>query len=485
MNAFLKCSLVAAMVSAGFPAPGQAKERPNVLLIAIDDLNDWVGCLGGHPQAKTPHLDRLAERGVLFSNAHCQAAVCNPSRASLMTSLYPETSGIYFLSPSLNRVPELKGVLTMPERFAKEGYEVAAAGKLFHSVEAKQYFPEWAGSFGGFGPMPKKKISQPHGHPLWDWGAFPEKDEMMPDSKIAGWAEKKLAALPENKPFFLAVGFYRPHVPMFVPKRWFDMHPLEEIRLPEVKADDLDDLSAYAIDLTRKKHVAPVQSWIEESGEWAHAVQSYLASIRFVDDCVGRVIDALDESGARDNTIVVLFSDHGFHLGEKQRWAKRSLWEDGTRVPVVIVAPGMQAGGVSPKPVGLIDLYPTLLDLAGLEGDPVHEGHSLRPLLKDPDAEWPHLARTSFGPENVALRSENFRYIRYADGSEEFYDHRKDPNEWNNLARNPEMREAMDRHARQLPREFAAVLGKGSTGHEAFAAAAELLRDRAEPSESQ
>ena len=455
----------------------RASDRPNVLMISIDDLNDWVSCLDGHPQAKTPNLDKLASQGVLFANAHCQSPVCNPSRASLMTSLYPETTGIYFLSPTLNRVPDLADVTTLPERFENEGYEVAAAGKLFHSAEAKEYFKEWAGSMGGFGPMPKKKISQPHGHPLWDWGAFPEKDEMMPDVKLANWAVDRLAALDGEKPFLLAVGFYRPHVPMFVPKKWMDMHPREKIKLPLIVEDDLDDISPYAMDLTRAKHVAPTQEWMKESGEWDHAVQSYLASVTFVDDCVGKVLGALDKSPHRDNTIIVLFSDHGFHLGEKDRWAKRSLWEDGTRVPMVIVAPGMAKGRVTKKPVELIDLFPTLLDLVGAEPDATHEGQSLRPLLSQQVGEWPHLARTSFGPENVTLRSERYRYIRYADGSEEFYDHETDPHEWTNLAKDPKSREQMDALAKQLPKEFASVLGTRSTGHAAFKAAARHLKE--------
>jgi len=476
MKKCFRSPLAAVICATSSLSHGLAEDRPNVLMIAIDDLNDWVGCLGGHPQAKTPNLDRLAKQGVLFSNAHCQSPVCNPSRASLMTSLYPETTGIYFLSPGLKKVSELSEVLTLPERFAKEGYRVEAAGKLFHSNEAAHYFPSWAGSFGGFGPTPKKKISQPHGHPLWDWGAFPEKDEMMPDSKIAGWAEQKLVDLSADQPFLLAVGFYRPHVPMFVPQHWFDKHPLADVQLPKVKADDLDDLSDYAVALTRDEHVAPEQQWIEESGEWRHAVQSYLASIQFVDDCVGRVMTALEESPHAENTVIVLFSDHGFHLGEKDRWAKRSLWEDGTRVPVVIVAPGLRENGVCQKPVGLIDLYPTLLDLIGASPDQGHEGHSLRPLLENPDAEWPHVARTSFGPGNVAIRSEDFRYIRYADGSEEFYDHRDDPHEWNNLAGNPEVRGVMVRHAERLPLKSAEVRGSGSTGHRAFKAATKHIK---------
>ena len=453
-----------------------AEQRPNVVLIGIDDLNDWVGCLGGHPQAKTPNLDKLASQGVLFANAHCQSPVCNPSRASMMTSLYPESTGIYFLGPTLDKVEALDEVVTLPQRFEKEGYEVAAAGKLFHSGEAKKYFTEWARSMGGFGPTPKKKISQPHGHPLWDWGAFPEKDEQMPDFKLAEWFEKRIKEVDGSKPYFLAVGFYRPHVPMFVPQKWYDMHPRSEIQLPEVRKDDMDDISPYARDLTRLKHVAPTHEWMQESGEWDHAVQSYLASVTFVDDCVGRVLRAVESSPQRDNTIIVLFSDHGFHLGEKDRWAKRSLWEDGTRVPMVVVAPGMAEGRVTQKPVGLIDLYPTLLDLTGLKPNEKHEGNSLRPLLSKSEGEWPHLARTSFGPGNITLRSERYRYIRYADGSEEFYDHSNDPHEWKNLAGDPKYRELMDRHAAEIPESLAPVLGQGSTGHHAFEAASIHLK---------
>ena len=455
------------------PGMTQAKEHPNVLLISIDDLNDWIGCLGGHPQAKTPHLDALAKRGVLFSNAHCQAPVCNPSRASLMTSLYPETSGIYFLNPSIKESPAANKATPLPVRFENEGYHVSGAGKLFHNKENKLYISNYAGSYGGFGPMPKKKISQPHGHPLWDWGAFPDSNEKMPDHQIASWAANELKTLGTDKPFLLAVGFYRPHVPMFVPKEWYDLHPLDAIQLPEVRKDDLSDLSDYAINITRLKHVAPTQEWIESSGEWKHAVQSYLASVSFVDSCVGTVLDALDNSPHKDNTIIVLFSDHGFHLGEKERWAKRSLWEDGTRVPMMVIAPGIKKGRSSKKPVGLIDLYPTLLSLTGLNPDPMHEGHSLLPLLKDPEAEWPHLARTSFGPGNVSLRSERYRYIRYVDGSEELYDHHKDPNEWTNLAQNPELQPVKEQLSLKLPKTFAEPLGSGSTGHHSYAASEE------------
>ncbi|MEC7680968.1 MAG: sulfatase-like hydrolase/transferase, partial [Planctomycetota bacterium] len=174
-----------------------ATERPNILLISIDDLNDWTGCLKGHPQARTPNLDRLAGQGTLFTNAHCQSPVCNPSRASLLTGRHPHTSGVYFLGPDLKEAPELAGLDTLPERFAKHGYSTLAAGKIFHRGD-QRFFETYGGNFGGFGPRPEKKISQPHGHPLWDWGAFPEKDNQMPDFKIARWAVDQLQSMPEK-----------------------------------------------------------------------------------------------------------------------------------------------------------------------------------------------------------------------------------------------------------------------------------------------
>lgn len=462
---------VAIVLSCVFSLAAQAADtRPNVLFIAVDDLNDWVGVLGGHPQARTPHMDALAARGTLFANAHCQAPVCNPSRASLMTSLLPSTSGIYFLNPDIADSPVAAHAETLPTRFTREGYRVRAAGKLFHANENQTYFEDFAGNFGGFGPTPEKKISQPHGHPLWDWGAYPDNTADMPDDKIAEWAVTQLQES-HDEPFFLGVGFFRPHVPMYVPQEWFDLHPLDDIILPEVLETDRDDIPQYALDLTTLEHVAPTHEWILESGEWKHAVQSYLASVSFADACVGKVLDALDRSLHRDNTIVVLFSDHGFHLGEKARWAKRSLWEDGTRVPIIIVDPRNPTAAVTQAPAGLIDLYPTLLELCGMTPDPLHEGHSLVPLLKDPAAAWAHAAITSFGPGNHAIRDERWRYIQYHDGAQELYDHTVDPNEWTNLAADPEHAGTIKHLQTFIPKTDAPILGKGSTGHLAFDAA--------------
>lgn len=452
--------------------------RPNVLLISVDDLNDWVGCLDGHPQAETPNIDRLAAQGTLFENAHCQASVCNPSRTSMMTGRYPHSSGVYFLSPDLRDAPDLKEVVTMPEAFAAAGYRTMATGKIFHTGD-RRFFQEYGGNHGGFGPRPARKISQPHGHPLWDWGAFPETDEQMPDFMAASWASDKLKQDYEQ-PFFLGVGFYRPHVPMYAPQKWFDRHPRESILLPRVRDDDRDDLSHYAINLTNLKHVSPEHDWVVSAGQWDHAVQSYLASVTFADHCVGMVLDALESGPHAANTIVVLFSDHGFHLGEKQRWAKRTLWEDGTRVPLIVKAPGSASGQRSGKPIELIDVYPTLLDLAGLPSDANQEGQSLVPLLSDPHAEWRFPAITSFGPDNYSVRSERYRYIRYRDGSRELYDHASDPHEWNNLlgdgaAPDPTVESIADEMQKFIPKKQHALLPGDSTGHRAFAASNEFI----------
>ena len=238
-----------------------------------------------------------------------------------------------------------------------------------------------------------------------------------------------------------------------------------------VKKDDLADLSQYAIDLTREKHVAPTHDWVVENDEWPALVHSYRAAVTFADAQVGRVLDALDASGKADQTIVVLYSDHGFHLGEKDRWAKRSIWDDGVRVPIIVAGPGIKPGRVCTKPVELLDIYPTLLDLTGAKADASHEGQSLAPLLKDVDADWPHMARSSFGPGNVAIRSERYRYIRYADGSEELYDHQPDPHEWTNVIDDKKLADVVAAHRAHLPKKFHPILGTGSTGHKAFEAA--------------
>ena len=254
------------------------------------------------------------------------------------------------------------------------------------------------------------------------------------------------------------------------------MFPRDQIKLPLVKEDDRNDLSEYAIALTNEKHVSPTHEWVKSAGQWKHAVQAYLASTAFADHCVGQVLDALDASPHAKNTIVVLFADHGFHLGEKQRWAKRTIWEDGDRVPLIVAAPGYESGKKTNKPAQLLDIFPTLLELAGLPKDNKQEGNSLVPLLKNPQADWSHVSLSSFGKGNFAVRSEHFRYIRYLDGSEEFYDHREDPHEWNNQVGNKKYAEEIAAHRKHLPDQSEDVLPGNSTGHKAYDAASRFLK---------
>ena len=474
MLKFLFCIFFAVFSSVTF----SQDKKPNVLLISIDDLNDWVGCLGGHPQAKTPNIDRLAGKGTLFANAHCQAPVCQPSRSSMMTSRYPSSTGLYFLSPDLRQSVETKNALTMPERFHKEGYSIFGAGKIFHNKLNKTVFGglgEYLNT-GGFGPSPKKKVNYPIGHPLWDWGAYPSEDKFMPDYKLAEYG-KKLLSQKFDKPFFIALGFYRPHVPMYAPQKWFDMYPLKDIKRAEYKEDDNKDISQYAQNLTSLKHVSPTHKWmLENDKQWEKATQAYLASISFVDHYVGEILNALEKGPHAENTIVVLFSDHGFHMGEKEHWAKRTLWEDGTRVPIIFAGKGLNSKQVSKRPVGLIDVYPTLLELCGLEKDSQHEGLSVKPLLENPEAVWETPARTTFGLGNHSIKSTKWRYIKYVDGSEELYNHEEDPNEWNNLASDPKYTAVIKEHAKWLPKNEKPVLGKGSTGHKAYEASAAALK---------
>ena len=279
----------------------------------------------------------------------------------------------------------------------------------------------------------------------------------MGDGQVVSWVERQILS-ETGSPRFIAAGIFRPHLPWYVPQKYFDMHPLDDIELPPTIENDLDDvpaLGAASVLQSREWH-----DWIVPAQQWKAGVQGYLASISFADVMVGRLIDALDRSGRADNTIIVLWGDHGFHLGEKERWRKMTLWEESTHVPLIIVAPGLTTPGSSTaRTVSLMDIYPTLVELAGLDR-PVHvQGNSLLPLIEDPDAQWDEPALTTYPANSHALRSERFRYIRYADGSEELYDHDADPNEWSNLADQKRYAAAKAELAEWLPKENAEPIG--------------------------
>lgn len=427
---------VVAVNTAGLQSPptdAVAARRPNVLFIAIDDLNDWIGCFGGHPQVITPHIDALATRGVKFTNAHCQAPICNPSRVSMLLGQLPSTSGMYFLGPRFRSVEPTRSGETLFQTLRKNGYYAATMGKIFHGAADPDSFDHVQRNAGWRRGNEKLHYTVRGSHPLWDWGQVDVPDEEQRDYKTAQWAAQEIPKLAsKDSPFVLAVGFHLPHVPIYASKKWFDLYPLEQVQLPDVTLGDRSDLPEIAKILTDNP-TAPRHQWMVDNDEWRHAVRAYLAANSFVDSLVGMLTDALDKSGAADNTIVVLWSDHGFHLGEKLRWAKRTLWEETTRVPMVIAGPGVATDVACGRPVGLIDVYPTLLDLCGVPPRDVLEGQSLRPLLKDPRATWERPAICTFGPNNHSLRSKHFRYTIYSDGSQELYDHRSDPNEWQNL----------------------------------------------------
>jgi arylsulfatase A-like enzyme len=456
--AVLVCLVLIASTPASSVREEQGK-RPNVLLIIVDDLNDWVGCLGGHPQVKTPHIDRLARRGTLFTNAHCQAPLCNPSRSSLLTGLRPSTTGIYGLQPGFRTVAALKDHVTLFQHFAAHGYHTFTAGKVFHdgTIPPRRRTRE-VHAWGDPGPVllpPRKFVTTPVNIKAMDWGIFPARDEDQADWKIASSAVAQLKSLPPDRPFLVAVGFRLPHVPCFASQKWFDLYPEQTLVLPKVKDDDRAGVPEFAWYL-HWKVPEPRLSWLRKAHQWRPLVRAYLASTSFMDSQVGRVLDALRAGGRADDTVVVFCSDHGWHLGEKGITGKNSLWERSTRVPLILAGPGMARGAQCTRPAELLDLYPTLAELCRLPEKKGLEGHSLVPQLRNANAPrtWP--AVTTHNQNNHAVRSERWRYIRYADGSEELYDHRTDPSEWSNLARDPRHAAVLRSHARWLPKVNAA-----------------------------
>jgi len=456
-------------VSMALPAWGAAVKPPsqqrNVLFIAVDDLNDWVGCLGGHPDVKTPNIDRLAGRGVLFTSAHCAAPACNPSRAALMTGIRPWTSGVYHNPNPWRRSPVLKDAVTLPQHFMAHGYTAVGSGKIYHGG-----FPDPA-SWQEYWPSQKQNKPPdpvPDGRPLsgipkaahFDWGPVDADKTEMGDWRVADWVIGQLKA-EHDKPFFLACGMFRPHLPWYVPRQYFDMYPLDKIAMPTVKDDDLDDVPPIGKKMSGGGDHANVLKY----NQWRNAVQAYLASISFMDECIGRVVDALDKSAYADNTIVVFWSDHGWHLGEKLHWRKFALWEEATHNNLIFVVPGLtRPGGRCTRPVNLIDIYPTLADVCGLTPKKELEGVSLRPLLENPRTAWDRPSVTTHGRGNHSARSERWRYIHYSDGTEELYDHDSDELEWANLAADAKYADVKRDLAKWLPKTEAPEIEKDKSG---------------------
>lgn len=455
----------------------QSNTPPNVLFIAIDDMNDWTSYLQGHPQARTPNLDRLAKESVRFTQAYCNAPSCNPSRASVMLGKHPNSTGFYSNKighTSIDLRKYYPDKLTIPQFFKQHGYSTFRTGKIYH------YWGDWADmqvkqkdlSFevhswgGGKSIEPSTYLCGiDFGWPFtkggkrsyMDWGAIDAASSKFGEYGRASTVIKEIKR-EHTKPFFAALGFYLPHLPWYYPQEILDEPELAHIRdvgdviLPEVLADppgrDLSDLSNVAVKIAsgglRPRSLdgsRTYKNWHEAitcEDKWKEAVQAYLASIFFVDQQLGRVLDALEESPNLENTIIVLWSDHGWMLGEKGAWRKYRPWEDSVKTNFIIKAPGIPALAID-QPVELLSIWPTLTDLAGLPMKDDLDARSLVPLMKNPDMQWDFPVITAHLDESgnggwQSMRTAKYRYIKYLKtGAEELYDHSNDPNEWTNL----------------------------------------------------
>jgi arylsulfatase A-like enzyme len=438
----------------------------NVLFVAFDDLNDWTGAFAGHPQAITPNIDKLAEKGMVFTNAHCAGTMCNPSRVSVITGLRPTTTGVYTNNDTPFSI--YKENQTLNKHFKENGYYVAGAGKILHKFYyEKEHWDEYIGKHSkGENWISNRELPESEEATKVSgniaWGGYRSADSLTFDARSVAWVSERINRK-HDKPFFLACGIFRPHIPWYNPQKYFEMHPKEAIELPLVKEGDLDDVPlqgkniAYSItnftdpnDLNNN-HGNAEHELIKQRGLWQDAVQAYQASVSYADAQFGNLMKALEESPYADNTIVIVWSDHGWHLGEKEHWRKATLWNEVTRVPLIISVPGKESGGRSNQPVSLIDLYPTLIELCGLPEVEGLEGESLLPLLSDPRAKRANPAISSLGPDYHSVKDENYSYINYGDGQEELYDIDKDPHEWNNLAKNPAYAEIKTRLKEYIP----------------------------------
>jgi arylsulfatase A-like enzyme len=434
----------------------QEKQKPNILFIAVDDLNDWVGVYGGNPQIKTPNIDKLAEQAMVFRNASCPGPVCGPSRSALLSGFMPYTTGIYTNANNMLNSKLVQEHATLPEYFSKNGYITISKGKIFHKhttsngfdhgqwaydiwekeqgngeVVADKYYSRNKGIINGE-KIPDAKYTT-KGGTEFSWAPTKVGKGETKDYRTAQWFADKLSEEYE-KPFFMLAGISKPHLPWYVPQEYFDLYGLDTLKIPEYRLDDFDDI----LDNDGKKAFnGPTDDflWVKQDEElFKRAVRAYMAATSYADECVGVMLDALQKSKYADNTIVILFGDHGWHLGEKLRFRKAELWKESTQLPFIIHLPGMTEMQYCNRNVNLIDLYPTLIDLCNLPDKPELDGESISALLADPTTKW-HPTVTTRGPGDYSVISEEWQYIlRSSKNVEELYDLKNDPMEWINLA---------------------------------------------------
>jgi len=435
----------------GLTAAAPAAKKMNVLFIAADDMNCDLSVYG-NTQVKTPNLQRLAKMGVRFDNAYCQQPLCGPSRASLMTGLRPDTLDMHTLKHELRaKNPD---IVTLGQMFRNNGYFSARAGKIYHygnpsqiGTDANDDPATWDQRYNpaGIDRTQEQNITR-YGRKRGGlgismaWWDPQSKDEEHTDGMVASHIIK-LMKQKKDKPFFLAAGFFNPHCPYVAPRKYFDLYPLSSITMPDLDEAKKDLLDVPAMAVQRDTRNWPYYFNGVTVKQAQKCKQAYYACNSFVDAQVGRLLDALEENGLTDSTIVVFWSDHGYFLGEKGLWYKRKAFERSARMPMIIAAPGLTKNAASQKPVELLDLYPTLADLCGLQPPANLEGASLRPLLKQPDSPaWKKPAVTQVWHNSKAwgysLRTQRYRYTEWLEGKagRELYDHANDPDEVHNLA---------------------------------------------------
>lgn len=449
----------AAGASAFTRSVSSAAQRPDVLFIAIDDLNNWLTLYDPKNPIRTPNLERLAQRGVFFSHAYAAAPMCNPSRTAVMTGLRPTTSGVYTNADPWRRI--LPKAVTISQQFMNSGYLAECGGKVFHHGLTGADDPANPSFRLVFTKVPERAPAKNYNgfteRPLSSTGYdFGEHNQKMTDVDLVEWATEELRK-PRKDPLFLATGIFRPHLPFYSPPEFFKMYPPDKVVLPAMPERDLDDVPPIGRQLAHTEQFLyqGVSSQATDSpGSLRRFVQSYQAAATFADSMVGRLLDALDSTGRTQNTIIVLWSDNGYHLGDKENCVKFTLWEKSCNVPFIIIAPGAaKAGARCSQPVSLVDIFPTLLELASLPVLEGLDGNSLVPLLRRPDLEWDRPAFMTSGRGNHAVRSRRWRYIHYSDGTEELYDHDRDPWEWTNLAKDSKHADVIKAHKAWLPKQ--------------------------------